>query len=80
MESRQTVYKTHILLTQGQQMCKEVMVYLEVSCRVFHNKFSKVSKDLNTKINLRFKITFILLIRYKYRFLNVKYFTTGTLK
>lgn len=33
MESRQTIYKTHILLTQGQQMCKEVMVYLEDEIR-----------------------------------------------
>ncbi|CAH4037108.1 unnamed protein product [Pieris brassicae] len=33
MESRQTVYKTHILLTQGQQECKEVMVYLDEEVR-----------------------------------------------
>ncbi|XP_045490857.1 integrin alpha-PS2 isoform X3 [Colias croceus] len=33
MESRQTVYKTHILLTQGQQECKEAMVYLDEEIR-----------------------------------------------
>ncbi|XP_050678590.1 integrin alpha-8 isoform X2 [Leptidea sinapis] len=33
MESRQTVYQTHILLTQGQQECKEIMVYLDEEIR-----------------------------------------------
>ncbi|XP_039747340.1 integrin alpha-PS2 isoform X2 [Pararge aegeria] len=33
MESRQTVYTTHILLTQGQQECKEIMVYLDEEIR-----------------------------------------------
>ncbi|CAK1545070.1 unnamed protein product [Leptosia nina] len=33
MESRQTIYKTHILLTQGLQECKEVMVYLDEEIR-----------------------------------------------
>lgn len=31
MESRETLYTTHILLTQGQQECKEITVYLDVS-------------------------------------------------
>ncbi|CAH0722037.1 unnamed protein product, partial [Brenthis ino] len=33
MESRKTVYKTHILLTQGQQECKEIEVYLDDEIR-----------------------------------------------
>ncbi|XP_032514077.2 integrin alpha-PS2 isoform X2 [Danaus plexippus] len=33
MESRQTVYTTHILLNQGQQECKEITVYLDEEIR-----------------------------------------------
>ncbi|XP_046965222.1 integrin alpha-PS2 isoform X2 [Vanessa cardui] len=33
MESRQTMYTTHMLLTQGQQECKEIMVYLDDDIR-----------------------------------------------
>lgn len=30
-DTRQTVYKTHILLTQKQEECREMVVYLDVS-------------------------------------------------